>query len=132
MPACLKTVKTAVQKPTALGVSEGGQFMAIGFDRGNVSFYKGDISRDRNRTVKTLTFGTSAVKGIAFKYNTKVTQMFVCSDSGVYLYTIQGRDKEFKTILETISTPTTCCALQLGHNEGHFMVGRDDVRKKLF
>ncbi len=127
VPALLRTVKTPLQKPTALGVSEGGQYMAIGFDRGNVTFYKGDIARDRTKTLKTLTFGTAAIRGIEFKHSGKNTLMFICSDSGVYLYTIQGRDKEFKSVLDNVASPTTCCALQTGHNEGHFMVGRDDV-----
>ncbi len=101
--------------------------MAIGFDRGNVTFYKGDIARDRTKTLKTLTFGIAAIRGIEFKHSGKNTLMFICSDSGVYLYTIQGRDKEFKSVLDNVASPTTCCALQTGHNEGHFMVGRDDV-----
>lgn len=78
IPALMRNVKTALQKPTALGVSDSGLFMAIGFDRGNVSFYKGDISRDRSKTVKTLTFGTSAIKGIAFKHCGKVMILFYC------------------------------------------------------
>lgn len=126
-PACLRSVKIGLQKPTALGVSESGQFMAIGYDRGNVSFYKGDIARDRSKTMKTLTFGTTPIRGIEFKQNGKSTLMFSCSDSGVFLYTIQGRDKEFRRTLDDVISPTSCCELQTGHNEGHFMVGRDDV-----
>lgn len=129
IPACLRVVKTNLQKPSALGVSENGQCMAIGFERGNVSIYKGDVARDKTKAVKNVTFGTAAIRGIAFKQTGKVTQMFVCSDSGVFLYTIQGRDKEFKSTLDTTTgtTLTTCCWLQTGHNEGYFMVGRDDA-----
>lgn len=129
IPACLRVVKTNLQKPTALGVSENGQCMAIGFERGNVSIYKGDVARDRTKSVKNVIFGTSSIRGISFKQIGKVTQMFVCSDSGVFLYTIQGRDKEFKSTLDTTSGGmlTTCCWLQTGHNEGYFMVGRDDA-----
>lgn len=53
--------------------------------------------------------------------------MFVCSDSGVYLYNLQSRDKEYRINLDTSNSPVGCCALQTGHNEGHFMVGRDDA-----
>lgn len=53
--------------------------------------------------------------------------MFVCSDSGVYLYNLQSRDKEIRINLDTMQSPVGCCALQTGHNEGHFMVGRDDA-----
>uniref|UniRef100_A0A182QH22 Vacuolar protein sorting-associated protein 11 homolog n=1 Tax=Anopheles farauti TaxID=69004 RepID=A0A182QH22_9DIPT len=124
---CLRTVRTMVSVPTALAVSEGGQFMAIGFAQGNISLYRGDISRDRSKTLKQLTAGTSDIVGIAFKHCNKHTQMFVCSNSGVYLYNLQSRDKEVRVILATMKKPVCCCALQTGHNEGHFMVGLDDA-----
>ncbi|XP_055606181.1 vacuolar protein sorting-associated protein 11 homolog [Uranotaenia lowii] len=124
---CLRTVRTMVSVPSALAVSEGGQFMAIGFAQGNISLYRGDISRDRSKTLKQLTAGSTSISGIAFKHSHKVTQMFVCSDSGVYLYNLQSRDKEIRINLDTVRSPVGCCALQTGHNEGHFMVGRDDA-----
>ncbi|EAT44793.1 AAEL003887-PA [Aedes aegypti] len=124
---CLRTVRTMEAMPTALAVSEGGQFMAIGFAKGGISLYRGDISRDRSKTLKQLTAGSTDITGIAFKHFNKLTQMFVCSDSGVYLYNLQSRDKEMRIILDTISKPVGCCALQTGHNEGHFMVGREDA-----
>lgn len=122
-------MKTNLQKPTALGVAENGQCMAIGFERGNISIYKGDIARDKTKALKNIIFGTAAIRGICFKQTNKLTQMFVCSDSGVFLYTIQGRDKEFKSTLDIPDRNmlTSCCALQTGHNEGYFMVGRDDA-----
>ncbi|XP_039431655.1 vacuolar protein sorting-associated protein 11 homolog [Culex pipiens pallens] len=124
---CLRTVRTMVSVPSALAVSEGGQFMAIGFAKGNISLYRGDVSRDRSKTLKQLTAGTASISGIAFKHFNKITQMFVCSDSGVYLYNLQSRDKEIRVNLDTMQSPVGCCALQTGHNEGHFMVGRDDA-----
>jgi len=128
IPACVRAVKTNLQKPTALGVLENGQLMAIGFERGNVSIYKGDIARDKTKTVKSVTFGTASIRGISIKQVGKVTQMFVCSDSGVYLYTLHGRDKEFKSVLDATTGMTSCSWLQTGgHNEGYFMVGRDDA-----
>ncbi|XP_055550391.1 vacuolar protein sorting-associated protein 11 homolog [Wyeomyia smithii] len=123
----MRTVRTMVSVPSALAVSEGGQFMAIGFAKGNISLYRGDISRDRSKTLKQLTAGSASITGIAFKHFSKITQMFVCSDSGVYLYNLQNRDKEIRVVLDTINSPVGCCALQTGHNEGHFMVGRDDA-----
>ncbi|KFB46003.1 AGAP002665-PA-like protein [Anopheles sinensis] len=124
---CLRTVRTMVSVPTALAVSEGGQFMAIGFAQGNISLYRGDISRDRSKTLKQLTAGTSDIVGIAFKHCHKHTQMFVCSNSGVYLYNLHSRDKEIRVILSSMKKEVGCCALQTGHNEGHFMVGLDDA-----
>lgn len=98
--------------------------MAIGFDLGSISLYRGDINRDRSKTLKTLSGGTTSITGIAFKQNEKITQMFVCSDSGVLVYNLQIKDKEPRTILDATCEPTRCCAVS---NESHFMVGRDNV-----
>jgi vacuolar protein sorting-associated protein 11 len=51
--------------------------MAIGFERGNISLYRGDIARDKSKTLKTLTAGTSAITGIEFKYTDKVNTAFL-------------------------------------------------------
>uniref|UniRef100_A0A1B0CT92 Vacuolar protein sorting-associated protein 11 homolog n=2 Tax=Lutzomyia longipalpis TaxID=7200 RepID=A0A1B0CT92_LUTLO len=110
-PICLRTMKTALQRPTALGVSDGGQYMAIGFDKGSISLYRGDIARDRSKAMKTLSGGTSAITGIAFKMITKIAQMFVCSDSGVIMYNLHSRDKELKVVLDSDPKPIRCCAV---------------------
>uniref|UniRef100_A0A1L8DVY0 Vacuolar protein sorting-associated protein 11 homolog n=1 Tax=Nyssomyia neivai TaxID=330878 RepID=A0A1L8DVY0_9DIPT len=128
-PTCVRTMKTALQKPTALGVSDGGQYMAIGFDRGSISLYRGDIARDRSKAMKTLSGGTTAITGIAFKMISKIAQMYVCSDSGVIMYNLHSRDKEIKIVLDAMPKPIRCCVLQSGQNvgDGHFMVGKDDA-----
>lgn len=125
----MRTEKIALQKPTAIGVSENGLYMAIGFDRGSISLYRGDISRDRAKTLKTLSTGILPITGIAFKQHGKNMQMFVCSDSGVVVYNLQSKDKEQKAVLDKSIAATRCCALQTtqSSNETYFMVGRDDV-----
>lgn len=125
---CVRTEKIALHKPTAIAVSENGQYLAIGFDRGSLSLYRGDISRDRSRSLKTMSTGSSPIKGIAFKLHAKNVQMFVCSESYVTVYNLQ-KDREVKTVLDKTDTPARCSALQTMHssNEAHFMVGKDDV-----
>lgn len=126
---CLRTVKTALQKPTALAVAENGMFMAIGFDRGSISLYRGELNRERSKVAKTISGGTTPITGIAFKIHDKMVQMFVCSDSGVLVYNLQHKDKEVKTVLDKNCAAIRCCALQISQisNDAHFMVGRDDV-----
>lgn len=127
---CVRTEKIALHKPTALAVSENGQFLAIGFDRGSLSLYRGDISRDRSRITKTLSIGSTPINGIAFKQHGKNMQMFVCSETCVIVYNLH-KDREVKTVLDkTDDSPARCSALQSihGSNEAHFMVGKDDVR----
>lgn len=126
----VRVEKVDIQKPTALAISENGFFMAIGFDRGSVSLYRGDISRDRSKNLKTYSIGSSPITGIAFKQHGKTVQMFVCSDTGVVVYSLQTKDKEVKTILDKTVAMRRCSALQAppqGAGETHFMVGCDDV-----
>lgn len=129
---CVRSVKLSLQKPTALAVSDNCLFMAIGFDRGIISLYSGDISRSRSITAQTLNCGTSAVVGMAFRLLHKSMQLFVCSDSGVYVYMLSDKAKDTPVVLDLIPKyPTRCCLLQIPQHgvasEGHFMVGRDDV-----
>lgn len=126
---CLRTVKTALQKPTALAVAENGQFMAIGFDRGSISLYRGDISKDRSKTLQTLSGGIAPITGIAFKAGNKLMQMFVCSEAGVLVYHLHSKDKETKNVLDKECKPARCSAMQTAALQGdaHFTVGRDDV-----
>lgn len=126
---CVRTEKIILQKPTAIAVSENGHYFAIGFDRGSISLYRGDISRDRTKNLKTISAGATAITGIAFKQHSKNVQMFVCSDSGVIVYNLQHKDREVKTVLDKSVAPSRCCALQSAHgsSEAHFMVGKDDV-----
>ncbi|GAB0087828.1 Vacuolar protein sorting-associated protein 11 homolog [Sergentomyia squamirostris] len=129
LPTCVRNVKIALQKPTALGVSDGGQYMAIGFDKGSISLYRGDIARDRTKTMKTLSGGSTAITGIAFKMVSKIAHMYVCSDSGVIMFNLHSRDKETRVVLDSMQKPIRCCILQTGQNvgDGHFMVGKDDA-----
>lgn len=126
---CVRTEKIVLQNPTAIAVSENGHYFAIGFDRGSISLYRGDISRDRSKNLKTISVGTTPITGIAFKQHAKSVQMFVCSDLGVVVYNLQNKDREMKTELDKTPSPSRCCALQAAHglNETHFMVGKDDV-----
>lgn len=126
---CVRSEKIILQTPTAIAVSDNGHYFAIGFDRGSLSLYRGDISRDRSKNLKTISAGSTTITGIAFKQHARTVQMFVCSDSGVTVYNLQNKDREAKTVLDKTIAPTRCCAIQTAHgsNEAHFMVGRDDV-----
>lgn len=131
IPACVRTTKTNIQRPTALAVSENGQYLAIGFERGNLTIYYGDIAREKTKAVKNITFGNLSIKGMAFKQVAgKIVHLFVCSDSGVYLYTIHGKDKETKNVLDTVNANIVTSSFYLQtipNGDGYFMVGRDDA-----
>lgn len=126
----LKSVKLTQPAPTVLAVAENGQYLAIGYQRGYIALYRGDIARDRSsKNIKLLTAGNTPITGLGFRQTGKITQLFTCSDSGVYIFGLQYKDKEIKTILDNESAPTRCSALQTSQqsSETHFMVGRDDA-----
>lgn len=126
---CVREDKIVLQRPTAMAICENGHYFAIGFDSGSISLYRGDISRDRSKNLKYLSFGSSPITGIAFKQYAKVVYMFVCSDAGVNVYNLQVKDREIKTVLDRAVDTRRCSALQSAYdsNETHFMVGMDDV-----
>lgn len=126
---CVREEKIVLQRPTAIAVSENGHYFAIGFDSGSISLYRGDISRDRSKNLKYLSFGSSPITGIAFKQYAKIVYMFVCSDAGVNVYNLQIKDREIKTVLDRTVAERRSCALQTAYEstETHFMVGMDDV-----
>lgn len=126
---CVREEKIVLQRPTAMAICENGQYFAIGFDSGSISLYRGDISRDRSKNLKYLSFGSAPITGIAFKQYAKVVYMFVCSDAGVNVYNLQVKDREIKTVLDRAIDTRRCSALQSAYdsNETHFMVGMDDV-----
>ncbi|XP_055901830.1 vacuolar protein sorting-associated protein 11 homolog [Eupeodes corollae] len=128
---CLGSAKALLQKPSALGVAQGignQLFIAIGYERGEISLYRGTVSRDFSGGFKSFTVGTKSITGISFKQHGKLTDMFVCSDSGVFVYTLSENEKEVKHILDPSNVPTRCCALQTkAPNETYFMTGKDDA-----
>lgn len=125
-PILLRSSRIALEQPTALDVSDNGQLMAIGFSKGSISLYRGDIGNDRSKNFKTLSGGVSAITGLVFKSAGKQMQLFVCSDSGVLVYTIHSQDRESKIVLDTTNASVGCCALQTNDSR-FFTVGRLDA-----
>lgn len=128
---CMRSVKLSLQKPSALAVSENCKYMAIGFDRGVIALYRGDISRNRSITAQTMNCGTSTIVGMAFRLVNNTMEMYVCSDSGVFMYQLSDKAKDTPLVLDQVIAPTRCCLLQSPQygisGEGYFMVGRDEV-----
>ncbi|XP_055852753.1 vacuolar protein sorting-associated protein 11 homolog [Episyrphus balteatus] len=127
---CVGSAKALLQKPTALAVAQGTGnqlFIAIGYERGEISLFRGSISRDFSSGFKNFTVGTKPIIGISFKQHGKLMDMFLCSESGVFVYQCDN-DKETKLVLDSSNAATRCCALQTkGANETYFMTGKDDA-----
>ncbi|XP_026321617.1 vacuolar protein sorting-associated protein 11 homolog [Hyposmocoma kahamanoa] len=75
---------------TALAVHDNKNLLAVGFQDGSVSLFRGDISRQRSGKMKTLSdSGTSPITGLAFKGADK---LFVVSRSCIMVYWL-GADR---------------------------------------
>lgn len=130
-PNFLRCTKIALHTPTALDISENGQLLAIGFLSGSVSLYKGDVSRERSKSCKSLSGGLMAITGLAFKTGVKATLLYVCTQQDVLVYNIQSsRDRETRIVLQQDSvqkpSPIRCSTLQAS-GQRSFLVGRDSA-----
>ncbi|XP_063625804.1 vacuolar protein sorting-associated protein 11 homolog [Cydia splendana] len=69
---------------TALAVHDNKNLLAVGFQDGSVTLYRGDIARQRSGKMKTLMdSGTSPITGLAFSGADK---LFVVSRASVLMY----------------------------------------------
>ncbi|XP_065371045.1 vacuolar protein sorting-associated protein 11 homolog [Calliphora vicina] len=117
---------------SALNTSDSQLCLSIGLDNGNILFYNNVIYKDiSTNAFKCLNVNTKPIKGIMFSKNKKDINMFVCSDAGVFCYTICKNFilSETKFILDDMASIVHCSTLkasiELG-GEQYFVVARDD------
>ncbi|XP_053611188.1 vacuolar protein sorting-associated protein 11 homolog [Plodia interpunctella] len=95
---------------TALAVHENKNLIAVGFQDGSVSLFRGNIARQRSGEMKTLSdTGTSQITGLAFMGANK---LFIVSRAQVSL---QQLDAERSVTLEAHGAPPHCCARADAH-----------------
>ncbi|RVE45456.1 hypothetical protein evm_009891 [Chilo suppressalis] len=84
--------------------------LAVGFQDGSVTLFRGDIARQRSGKMKTLPdSGSSPITGLAFKGTEK---LFVVSRSSVMVYWLGA---ERCVTLEARGAPPQCCVLATNH-----------------
>ncbi|XP_060804733.1 vacuolar protein sorting-associated protein 11 homolog [Amyelois transitella] len=95
---------------TALAVHENKNLIAVGFQDGSVSIFRGNIARQRSAEMKTLPdTGSSQITGLAFKGADK---LFIVSRGSVRA---QSLGAERGVTLEARGAPPHCCALADSH-----------------
>lgn len=68
-----------------------------------------------------------SITGLAIRATGKQTHLFVATQTSVFLYNITVKDKEFKSTLDTMGCARRCSVLADTMQDGHFMIGRNDV-----
>ncbi|XP_052751117.1 vacuolar protein sorting-associated protein 11 homolog isoform X2 [Galleria mellonella] len=95
---------------TALAVHENKNLLAVGFQDGSVSLFRGNLTRQRNSEMKTLpNSGNSPITGLAFKGADK---LYVVSRASVALWWPAA---ERCLQLERHGAPPACSALSDSH-----------------
>ncbi|XP_028167464.1 vacuolar protein sorting-associated protein 11 homolog [Ostrinia furnacalis] len=95
---------------TALQVHDNKNLLAVGFQDGSVSLFRGDIARQRSGKMKTLPdSGTSPITGLAFKGADK---LFVVSRACIMLYWLNS---ERCVTLDAKGAAPGCCVLADKH-----------------
>ena len=103
--------------------------MAVGFEDGSIMLYRGDLTRERKNKIKVLKDSNAVITGLAIKSSGRQSYLFASTANSVYLYNISVKDKEFKSSLDNRGCIKKCSIFAESKNDGHFMIGRDDVSK---
>ncbi|VVC97404.1 unnamed protein product [Leptidea sinapis] len=83
-----------------------GNMIAVGFQDGSVTIFRGDIMRQRSGKMKTLSdTGNNPITGLAFK---DAEQLFVVSRNSVMVCNISG---DRSTVLDNNGAPVGCSVL---------------------
>ncbi|XP_059057678.1 vacuolar protein sorting-associated protein 11 homolog [Achroia grisella] len=95
---------------TALAVNDNKNLLAVGFQDGSVSLFRGNLTRQRSGEMKTLpNSGNSPITGLAFK---DADKLYVVSRASVTLW---WPATERNVTLERQGAPPACSALADNH-----------------
>jgi hypothetical protein len=99
-------------------------FICVSFE---ILIFRGDLTRERKNRIKVLKDANLTITGLAIRATGKQTHLFVAMQNSVFLYNISVKDKEFKSTLDTMGCAQQCSVLADTMQDGHFMIGRNDV-----
>lgn len=118
---------------SAIKLTDSRLCLSIGLDNGLFLFCINSVSRDiPSNAFMSFSVGSKSIKGINFSKNKRNdVNMFVCSDAGVFCYTISSNLNlsETKVVLDDMASEVHCCTLKLLFGldvDQYFVVARDD------
>ncbi|CAH0720431.1 unnamed protein product, partial [Brenthis ino] len=114
-PQCVRTSRAVPShmyptQATSLAVHDNKNLLAVGFQDGSVTLYRGDIARQRSGKMKTLPdTGSSPITGLAFK---GADRLFVVSRAAVM---VCHTGSERVAVLDAMGAAPACTVLADAH-----------------
>lgn len=79
-----------------MAVNEGPNSLAVGFDDGEVFYYKSDILKYKNEKPRLVNQSASSITALAFKNINKASLIYVATEFTIITITLGGKDKDEK------------------------------------
>ncbi|XP_066990678.1 vacuolar protein sorting-associated protein 11 homolog isoform X3 [Macrobrachium rosenbergii] len=114
-------------KVTAIAVHPNLSLMAVGMADGSVMLYRGEVSRDRGSKCRVIATCSGAVTSLHLRHGTRLTHLFVTTQTNIYSINCTARDKETTIELDSVGCKPGCSTLADGRHEHHFLVARPDA-----
>nr|XP_054754971.1 vacuolar protein sorting-associated protein 11 homolog isoform X1 [Lytechinus pictus] len=112
---------------TAIAVSENLNMMAIGFQDGTVTLFKGDVTRDRHsKSPKVVHKGRTQVTGLAFRHTQRSNVLFVSTEDAIIACHIGTKDVRTET-LDHHGCSSHCAVMSDATQDHQFVIGRNDA-----
>lgn len=131
-PSCTRITRAlpgsnATANVTAIAVSENLSMMALGFQDGTVTFFKGDVMRDRHsKSPKIVHKGRTQVTGLAFRHTQRSNVLFVSTENAVIACHIGTKDVR-TDILDNHGCSLRCAVISDATQDNQFVIGRSDA-----
>ncbi|XP_071483682.1 vacuolar protein sorting-associated protein 11 homolog [Diadema antillarum] len=131
-PSCTRITRAlpgsnVASNVTAIAVSENLNMMAIGFQDGSVTLFKGDVTRDRHsKSPKIVYKGRVQVTGLAFRHSQRSNVLFISTEETVVSCHIGSKDVRVDT-LDNHGCPLRCAVMSDATQDNQFVIGRSDA-----
>eukprot|EP00057_Strongylocentrotus_purpuratus_P015993 XP_011670467.1 PREDICTED: vacuolar protein sorting-associated protein 11 homolog [Strongylocentrotus purpuratus] len=132
-PSCSRITRAlpgsnATANVTAIAVSENLNMMAIGFQDGTVTLFKGDVTRDRHsKSPKVVHKGRMQVTGLAFRHTQRSNVLFISTENAVIACHIGAKDVRTET-LDTMVVHSTGSPHHDQRKTNQFVIATTDFR----
>jgi len=115
-------------RATAFVVHENLTLMAVGFEQGSCTLYKGDIAKDRrtNKTVHLPTETSAPVTGVSFCSSNKQNYIFLSTEDEVMSFNLQDKLPK-KKLLDERGCSYKCSLISDALLNSQFIVTSTDV-----
>ncbi|KAF6017142.1 VPS11 [Bugula neritina] len=133
-PHCSRIIKLSATGGNAevscIAVHENMQLLAVGYKSGVVTFYKGDVSKERQSKLFVVRDSEDdrggEITGLAIRIVLKSQLLFVTTRNALFAYEIAVKDKFLQVLKENYGCTIKCSALADDLLSNQFLIGRND------